>query len=310
MATWTLYDIMQKVRATTGRPDESQLSNENLVDYINRYYQFVMPKELKTFFGYTYYTFFTQPGIPTYTVPTDNSGSSLTDNSTFMTLNPQVYIGGFPVDWYIDPDLFFQDYPMQENTFPVATGDGANANFPFTVPNNPILPGSLYVTDSGTPTAQVGQDDGVGGFILPFTGTVDYVSGAVSVSFPTAPAANTNITATCQQYISNRPQGILFFDNKFTLRSVPDQVYKVTLEGIRIPIALELDLIDPADSTDLPYRTDMGPLIAFGASLEIFSDFNQMDQYQQYLVQYNRYKDISMQDTYEEYMYERAIPKF
>ena len=75
------------------------------------------------------------------------------------------------------------------------------------------------------------------------------------------------------------------------------------MEAIQIPSAL-------VNNTDVPFRTDLGPLIAYGASLEIFSDFNQLDQYDDTMMQYNRYKDISMQDTYEEYLYERAIPAF
>jgi hypothetical protein len=291
---------MNKVRATTGRPDTSQLTDAKLTDYINKYYQQVMPKELKTFFGYTYYTFFAYPGIAQYTIPTDPDGDFTDGTTSFSTLNPQVWVGGFPADWYLDPDTFFQDYPMQENTFPVGSGDGSTLTFTFVIPSYPILPGSLYVNDGGTQTA---TDNGNGGFNSPYTGTVDYLTGSVSITFVTAPALNNTITATCQQYIPSRPQGVLFFSGTLTLRSVPDAVYLVKLQGNTIPTAL-------VNSTDIPYRPDMGPLIAFGASLEIFSDFNQMDQYQQYLPQYNRYKDISMQDTYEEDLYVRSIPKF
>lgn len=302
MATWTLLDIMNKVRATTGRPDTSQLSDATLIDYINKYYQQVMPKELKTVFGYTYYTFYVYPGIAQYTVPLDADGDFFDpiSGTSFSTLNPQVWVGGFPAEWYLSPELFYQDFPMQENTFPVGTGDGSTLPFNFVIPSYPILPGSLYVNDGGMQTA---TDNGVGGFLDGVVGSINYLTGSVSITFATAPAVGNTITATCQQYIPSRPQGLLFFSGTLTVRSVPDAVYLVKLQGNTIPTAL-------AAPTDLPYRPDMGPLIAFGASLEIFSDFNQMDQYQQYLIQYNRYKDISMQDTYEEYMYERSVPKF
>jgi hypothetical protein len=80
-------------------------------------------------------------------------------------------------------------------------------------------------------------------------------------------------------------------------------VYQIKLQGIQIPPEL-------INLTDVPFRPDLGPLIAYGASLEIFADFNQMDQYDQALVQFNRYKDVSMQDTYEEYIYQRSVPQF
>ncbi len=118
--------------------------------------------------------------------------------------------------------------------------------------------------------------------------------------------------------MANRPQSILYFksapldsatqsarnDQKyFVLRPVPDDVYLIKMQGIQIPPSL-------TNTTDVPFRSDLGPLIAYGASLEIFADFNQMDQYDQIMTQYNRYKDVCMQDTYEMYLYQRSVPAF
>lgn len=311
MANWQLTDIINKVRATTGRPDISMMSDSTVVSYINNYYQYVLPKELKIFWGYTYYQFFTQPNVDQYIAPTN-----------FQTLNPQITFDGWPGCWYLSPDLFYQDYPQQENKVVVGTGDGVTTTFSFVIPAFPVLAGSVYVTDG----VQVAQDDGTGGFLAPYSGSINYITGAVSVSFVVAPSTNANITVASQTYMANRPQGILFFksqplsdstvavrdaDKMFVLRPVPDQVYLVKMQGIQIPPSFDLSHIDSNGVyTDVPFRTDLGPLIAYGASLEIFADFNQMDQYDQTIVQYNRYKDISMQDTYEEYLYERSVPRF
>lgn len=308
MAAWTLADIIQKVRQTTGRPNASMMTDATIIDYINKYYQYVLPKELKIFWGYTYHQFYTQANVDQYLAPPD-----------FQTLNPTAYADGFPIEWYLSPDIFFSDYPQQENKQVVATGNGTLNSFSFQISAFPVLPRSVYVTDG----IQVAQDDGAGSFTtpngIPLVGTITYTTGTVSgLSFLTAPAANTNITAASQTYMANRPQGILFYKTKklanatvasrdlvpmFVLRPVPDQVYLIKMQGIQIPP----ELVDP---TDVPFRPDMGPLIAYGASLEIFADFNQMDQYDQTLTQYNRYKDVSMQDTYEEYLYIRSVPSF
>lgn len=308
MTAWTLNDIIQKVRATTGRPDASMMSNATIIDYINKYYQYVLPKELKIFWGYTYYQFYTQANVDQYIAP-----------ATFQTLNPTAYCDGFPLEWYLSPDAFYSDYPQQENKVVVGTGDGILNSFTFQIPAFPVLARSVYVTD-GT---QIAQDDGAGGFVtplgVPLTGAINYASGAVSgLSFLAPPALNTNIVCASQTYMANRPQGILFYKtqplpdatvaardlvNMFVLRNVPDQVYLIKMQGIQIPPEL-------INLTDVPFRPDMGPLIAYGASLEIFADFNQMDQYDQTLTQFNRYKDVSMQDTYEEYIYQRSVPTF
>lgn len=290
MATWTAADIEAKIRATTGRPDANMMSSAEIYDRMNKYYQLVLPKELKIFFGYTYYNFLTQPNIDTY-VP----------SSDFQTYNPQIYFDGFPGDWYLSPDLFFQDYPIETNKQVVGTGDGTTTLFTFTCPAFPVLPGSLYVTDG----IQTAQDNSVGGFIGPVSsGSVNYITGSVSLTWNTPPAANSNITVSYQTYQANRPQGLLYYDNVFVLRPVPDNVYRVKMEGIRIP----KPLVNPSD---VPFRPDLGPLIAFGTSLEIYNDFNQDDEYDKLFAgQYKRYKDICMQDTYEEYLYERSVPTF
>lgn len=304
---WNLQNIITEVRGITGRPDASMMTDTSVVNYINYYYQYVLPKELKIFWGYTYYQFFTQANVDQYPAP-----------NTFQTLNPQVWADGWPITWYISPDIFYEDYPQQMNKQVVGTGNGVQVAFSFQIAAYPILEGSLYVTD-GT---QVAVDNGAGGFVsstgAPLTGTINYTTGAVTLTFAAAPGLNVNITATSQTYLPNRPQGILFFksqplpnatqaaidaDNMFVLRPVPDQVYLIKMQGIQIPSPL-------VDYTNVPFRADLGPLIALGASLHIFKLFNQMEQYEEMLPEYNRFKDVSMQDTYEELLYQRAVPSF
>lgn len=306
---WNFSSIMEEFRGIVGVPDTGMLSNQQCADLINWYYQYVLPKELKIFWGYTKYQFFCQANVDQYIAPTG-----------FQTLNPSVYADGFPIEWYIDPDTFYQDWPEQMNKQQVATADGTNNSFSFSISAYPVLRRSVYVTD-GT---QVTQDNGTGGFIdsvtgLAVSGTINYETGAVSgLVFPVVPIANADITATSQTYMANRPQSILFFRqdqyanstvavrdavNMFVIRPVPDEVYKISLQGIQIPKPFVND-------TDVPFRPDLGPLIALGAALQRFKRLNQMDQYDQYLPEYNRFKDICMQDTYEELIYERSISSF
>lgn len=310
--TWNLSAIMAEFRSITGIPDESMYTNQQCANLINYYYQHVLPKELKIFWGYTFYQFFCQANVDQYLAP-----------AGFQTVNPSVYADGFPIEWYIDPDTFYQDYPQQKNKQQVDTTDGVINSFSFNVSAYPVLARSVYVTD-GT---QVVQDNGTGGFnqVSPLgsvgsvAGSIDYITGdVVGLAFLTVPAANLDIVVTSETYMANRPQGILFFPqvplsdstvgvlnavNMFVLRPVPDQVYMIKMQGMQIPSPMVND-------TDVPFRPDLGPLIALGAALHRFKLFNQMDQYEQYLPEYNRFKDVCMQDTYEELLYERSIPKF
>jgi hypothetical protein len=304
MSTWNYSEIRRKVRNLTGRPDASMMTDATLLKYINKYYQFVLPKELKIMWGYTYYKFYTQPNVDQYVGPINE----------FQTLNPQVWVDGFPIEWFLSPDTFYSQYPQQMNKAVIGTSDGSIPTFAFTISAYPVIRGSVYVSDGVT----VAQDDGAGGFLAPNSGTINYISGVVSVTFSAQPAANASISVTSQTYQPNRPQSILYYQSSpladstvnardlkkvFVLRPIPDQTYEIKMQGIQLPMPFVND-------GDVPFREDLGPLIAYGASIEIFEDFNQTDQVQEILPSYNRYKDISMQDTYEELLYERALPAF
>ena len=291
--TWDLENIIGLVRSTTGRPDPSQLSDQDIVDHINHYYQFVLPKELKIFFGYTYYNFLTIPNIAEYTPP-----------ANFQTVNPVVYSDGWQMDWYLSPDLFFQDYPIEINKEVNATGDGITTNYNFVTSAFPILQGTYYVTDGIQTATGTTSTSSIGTFTGDATGTINYLTGSVNITWNTPPAANSNITSSYQTYIPARPQGFLYYNKVFTLRNVPDTVYQIKMEGINIPLPL-LNL------TDVPFRPDLGPLIAYGASLAIYWENNQTEQYDELMQrEYTRYKDVSMADTYEEYLYQRSTPTF
>lgn len=317
-AGWNFNAILSEFRNICGIPDASMYSDAQCATLINYYYQYVLPKELKIFWGYTKYTFFTQEGLATYLAP-----------EGFQTVNPDVYADGFQVEWYTDPDTFYQDYPKQLDKSTFATGDGTTNSFSTTLSNFPLLPGSVYVTD-GT---QVVQDvpstpfTGSGTFtqVSPLSstgavsGTIDYATGTITgLTFLTAPSNGASIQASYEVFNPNRPQGILFFPqtpvltatqaaldavNMFVLRPVPDQVYEIQMQGIKIPAPF-------LNYTDVPFRPDLGPLIALGAALHRFKLFNQMDQYAQIMPEYNRFKDVCMQDTYEEMLYQRSISKF
>lgn len=316
-AGWNFNAILSEFRSICGIPDASMYSDAQCATLINYYYQFVLPKELKIFFGYTFYEFFTQENLDQYPAP-----------AGFQTINPCAYCDGFEIEWYTDPDTFYQDYPQQENKQQIATYTGTNL-FSANISAYPILPGSLYVTDGLQVVQDVPNDpfDGSGTFFQSSpsnntgvaSGTVNYAAGTISnLAFLSAPSTNASITATSQTFFPNRPQGILFFPqsplqnatqyqnnaiNMFVLRSVPDQVYLVKVQGIQVPQPF-------LNYTDVPFRQDLGPLIALGAALHRFKLFNQMDQYDQYLPEFLRFKDICMQDTYEELIYERSISKF
>ncbi len=88
----------------------------------------------------------------------------------------------------------------------IGTGaaEGATKAFSGTLPNGPIGPSSVSVSDSGSP-AQVLTDDGNGNLTGAGTGQINYATGAISVSFTAGPASGNAVVVT----YGNQPMGVL-----------------------------------------------------------------------------------------------------
>lgn len=295
----TLADIRTKVRRVTGRPSPAQLSNTELDDYINTFYRFDLPQELKLESLRVNWEFQTSPNIAVYDFP----------RNTYLNAMPPVYIAGYRSYLTQSRENFFRISPqlklLQEN---LATGDGSNA-YSGTVTRTPILTGfkpnppgafsdsstvgndiaadklkwNVLISASGTPDATSGiapdvslVDDGQGNLFDPADtstdpanarGTINYITGAVDITdfasnIPTGNAINIQTTP----YVASRPQEALFFEDQIILWPVPDQAYTVSFEVYKYPTAF-----DGTESED-PQLQEWWQLLAYGAAQKIFAD--------------------------------------
>jgi len=377
---WTLLDIINKVRNITGSPSPDQISDSDLIDYINNYYVYTMPFELKVQIANQFLRFKTTPGINVYKFP----GGYFTDQ-------PGAYADGFPLIFYQDPDIFFQDWPQQFAVNNIGTGTGASSTFSGALQNPPVMIGSLFiaaddpngfqqvVSDNGniidqnltignggtiysgtltvfpivsgslsiTDGVETFSDNGAGlltgnlggtgtinytsgvwnvtfnsavgsGVVISGiyettasngvlsgdeAGTINYLTGEYNVTFDTAPADRAVVYAKYQGYSGNRPQGVLFFNNEFTFMPVPDQAYQIQMQGYIKPILLE-------NLNQTPLQPEWGPLIAYGASLEIFNDRGDEESYASYFPVFKRYENVALGRTIQQFTAEQSVPRF
>lgn len=290
---WDLAAIRAKVRNVTGSPSEEQLSTAELDNYINNYYIYTMPFELKEQITNQFLTFKTTPGVDIYAFP----GGYFTDS-------PGAYADGFPMVFYMDPDVFYQDWPQQYAVDNIATGDGVTSTFSGGLQNPPVIIGSLFIaSDDPTGFQQVVQDQGDGTLAGNGVGTINYLTGAYSVTWNTVPAASAVIYAKYQGYIGNRPQGIMFFQNEFTLRPVPNQAYQIQMQGYIKPVGL-------TNLSDTPLQIEWGPVIAYGAALEIFADRGDEASYESYFPIFKRFENVALGRTVEELRSQQSVPRF
>lgn len=105
--------------------------------------------------------------------------------------------------------------------------------------------------------------------------TVNYNTGVVNVTFPSAPPAGTPIQAQCYFYQQGLPRGILFYNNTLTLRNPPNTQYLIELDAYLTPAALL------STSAAIPFAY-MAEYIARGAARKILSDTGDWEQFNAY----------------------------
>ena len=378
---WNLANIRTKLRNVTGMPSQDQMSDASANAYINNYGTYQMPHELKMQIQNNFLDFKTTPGINTYAFP----GSYLTDS-------PGAYADGFPLIFYEDPDIFYQDWPQQYNVDSVAAGNGVQNTFSGTTQGFPIIIGTFFITDSvqvlqdtgealvssvtiatgnggisysgtlGAVPVEVGTFTAIGGIGAASpesfadngngtltgsqggTGTIDYTSGAWTLTFNSAVASGLLIQATYNVV----GLGVLAGDGSGTLNYATGQfsatfntapsssltIYSkyIAYTGNRPQGVLffqnQFQLMPVPDQVyqirmqgfvlpnqlvndqDTPAQPEWGPLYAYGAALEIFADRGDTENYDRYYPILKKFENVALGRTIQQYTPEQGVPRF
>ena len=136
------------------------------------------------------------------------------------------------------------------------------------------LPGLLNLNLSGDLTykSQIYQVY-PGDRLQTLVGSVNYVTGAVSINFALAnvtPKNGSNANLWVSQYNTGRPYTLLFWNNEFTVRPVPDKTYKVEVETYLTPIQL-------LETDDYPILNQWWQYISYGVAMEIQRERNDFE---------------------------------
>lgn len=296
MATWTLSAIRQKVRQVTGRLSTNELTNDQLDNYINRYYQYTFPAEVKLEREHTYYEFLTSPNQAYYDAPTG-----------YTNVEPPASMDMMSLLWYQDPGAFFENNPLPITRLTPWTGDGVTTAFNTTVQAYPIFPGTLVITDNievfedtnnNWTTANVNIIGSLGG-----VATINYSTGSIAVGFNTAPPNGQNIYLSYALFNPGRPTAVLWYNNQFQFFTVPDTAYRFRVKAYAVVSAL-------VNATDRPPLDQWGPCIAYGAARDIHSDFGEMDAYVEVTALYKEQVAYVLNRTNQNLLNTRAAPDF
>lgn len=312
-----LTAIRSKIRKITARPSSTQISDADLDQYVNTFYVWDLSQHVKMESLRYNYQFTTQANVPVYDLPTD----------TYLSTMPPVFIAGYQSYMTQSRQNFYRNNSeiqfLQQSVY---TGNGTPG--PYTgqlLTSTPILQGfkpnppgaysdstvtdiaaqfliwNVIVSAEGTPDPTSGisptftlVDDGQGNLFDPSDtstlpanrrGTINYITGAIDINgvgfAGTIPNGN-SINVQYTPYVASRPQSVMFYQDQMYLYPIPDQAYTVSFEAYKFPTAL-------ASAGSSPQLQEWWQTIALGASLKIFEDNADLENYSKYRIIFDEY---------------------
>lgn len=317
MAFPTLQAIRTKVRRLTRSPSPQQITNDTIDEYVNTFLLYDLPEHLRVFTLRSTLKFPTQPFVDVYDTNTVNLNDPLYDfKNSYITTHKPVYIAGNQTLFSQSREQFFNIYPLNNSITSIgSTGDGVTTAYSGTLSSIPILQSnvmfeSIDADSEGIALVDIPQIDGVSGhptqtgdLVVPDTttsvGTINYVTGVYTFTFPAAPGSGEAINSQTIPYQAARPQSILFYDNKFTVRPVPDRVYTVEMEVYKQPTELFEDL----DQVELD---QWWQYIAYGAAKKVFEDRLDVESVQLIMPEFKQQERLVLRRTIVQQTKERS----
>jgi len=171
-----LSDVITYVRRLVKTPSNSSLTDDLIIDYINRFCIMDVDARMQLFDFKTKYQFQTQPGVDQYNMPLYSLQTSPTGSNQQVAMYPvyqgfvgPAYVGGVQVHLETQKDKFFGVWPkIVQQSFVVAQGDGTAGPYtlqipfigPQTLPLNPPVNAILrgHVDISGVISTNVNVD--------------------------------------------------------------------------------------------------------------------------------------------------------
>jgi hypothetical protein len=128
---------------------------------------------------------------------------------------------------------------------------------------------------------------------------INYATGVFNITFLTPPGPNIPINSQTVPNVLALPQAVLYYANRFVIRPVPDQVYRVQIEVYQRPVSL----LSTAQSPELE---EYWQYIAYGSAKKILEDRLDMDSVQMIMPEYKKQENLVQRRTIVQYTNERT----
>lgn len=255
----SLADIRAKVRRLTAS-GPSQLTDVQIDAYINTYYLYDFPQQLRILKLQTNYQIPLEPGRAIYPIPWNE----------FTSFSGPAYIFGYNV-WISQDQTSFYNYWPKNSQQAFIPADGTTGPYQTSLGVTNITPNTVYVSAETVAGLEVGEDDGFGNIIGSITGAINYFTGDISVTTTAAVPAQSAVSIQFAGAQFTRPTSVLIWDNQFVFRPVPEISYLFEIQAFYYPTAL-------LSAGQAPLLDQWWQALAFGAAKKIFEE--RMDQQQ------------------------------
>lgn len=147
-----LQDILTYIRRIIKTPNNTVITDNLLIDYVNRFWLMDVDARIQLFDLKTKYQFQTTPGIdqynmPLYNVQTEPGGSNISWFPVYQGFMMPARVNGINIPLYTQASLFYNLWPNYiQQQIQVGTGDGTNGPYTLNLPFFPALPGHVDVT--------------------------------------------------------------------------------------------------------------------------------------------------------------------
>lgn len=103
-------------------------------------------------------------------------------------------------------------------------------------------------------------------------------------------------------YTPQRPTSVLYYNNELTFRGPPDQTYTIKIQAYSQEVIVESD--------NSQFQNYLYRYAAYGAALDIFSDYGETDKWRDIYPMFQRYRGFVYARTNQQYMTTRTPPEF
>jgi hypothetical protein len=320
MTTGTLADIRRKIRFLTGRLSSNSISEDEIDDYINTFYLYDFPEELRVGSNASTFKFITEKNVSTYNLVVDDvflpkfndviisrGGELHSPLDVYYTLETPVTISGSEVIFSQDLGEYLA-FSGSQKTVRTFFGNGTSGEYEIQLTPSPVAQGSISIgaeDSSGStfkvvdvPTSRTSGSFETSNTKTSVYGSVNYLTGDIIISFPNSVPTGGEIVISFLPYQPSIPSFILFHANQLKLSPIPDKPYEVEIKALTTPTKLT--------ENSFPILRFWWQYLAYGAAKKILEDNGNLEGVQRIMPAFKEQENKVLYRNVAQYSQGRA----